>query len=396
MTELSKIELDGAHPHMPSDPVELGALMRELRMAAKRDLKDVAQELRIRQPYLEAIEDGRLDDLPGPAYTTGFLRAYSDFLGLDGHAVVECVKEAGLEFDKRASLVLPSPVEDGGLPTGSLLLVAAMLAVVAYAGWYYVWTEDSTVMDPVSHMPAELASLTGDRNTSPPAAPATVDPVAAPREADSTPIEMDPAPDQPVTASTVAVAPMASAPAANANENAPTSATNRTPPPERQTAMAPQLAPQPQIVPAKTKIAETKNAAANTQAAKRVETTPPKPARTESAVAAIQPVAAPPAVASAVTVPTVPRAPIDKRRIRIRATTDSWVEIRDAKDDPLMSKLMQEGDSFDLESRPGLKLVTGNAGGLQLFVDTKKVPPLGPMGEILQDVPIDADSLLKR
>lgn len=387
MTELPKIELDGAAPHVPADPVEIGALMREMRMGAKRELNDVAQELRIRQPYLEAIEEGRLDDLPGPAYATGFLRAYSEFLGLDGNMVIERIKEAGLDIDKRASLTLPSPVEEGGLPTGSILMVAALLAVVAYAGWYFIWTSDRVPLDNAGAMPAELAALTGSKASeasSPSAVPANIDPVAAPRSAEAV--------------------------AATDDGKAPVQAANALP-----VAAKPNSAPPPTVVaaanPAPKTVTKTAKLAPKAAATK---TSPPAPAA-KTVAAAPAPSRTSPAL---VTVPTAvkikpqttnlaavtppaatapaPAAAADVRRIKITATTDSWVEIRDANGEPLTSKLMHNGDSLDLESRPGLKLVTGNAGGLVLSVDSKKVATLGQMGEILQNVPIDADSLLSR
>ena len=42
---------------------------------------DVAAPLRIRLPYLEAIELGELAALPGPAYQTGFVRTYAQRWG---------------------------------------------------------------------------------------------------------------------------------------------------------------------------------------------------------------------------------------------------------------------------------------------------------------------------
>ncbi|MEI6161207.1 MAG: helix-turn-helix transcriptional regulator, partial [Roseococcus sp.] len=41
---------------------------------------DVALELRIRRTYIEAIETGRFDALPGQAYTQGFVRSYANYL----------------------------------------------------------------------------------------------------------------------------------------------------------------------------------------------------------------------------------------------------------------------------------------------------------------------------
>lgn len=388
---MPKLELDGAAPHVPADPVEIGALMREMRMAGKRELNDVAHELRIRQPYLEAIEDGRLDDLPGPAYATGFLRAYSEFLGLNGDTVIERIKEAGLDIDKRASLTLPSPVEEGGLPTGSILMVAALLAVVAYTGWYFIWTSDRVPLDNAGAMPAELASLTGSKaseSSSPLAAPASVDPVAAPQNAEIAPAAEGATP--PVQ--TAAVQPVAGKPAND--------------PPETPVAAAKQLGKSASKPAADSpKFAPMKVVAAKSEALLPVKTIPVKPVPQTTAAAALPrtapspvtrtPTNTKPKTAALAAAPT-PAPAADIRRIKITATTDSWVEIRDANGEPLTSKLMHNGDSLDLESRPGLKLVTGNAGGLVLSVDSKKVAALGQMGEILQNVPIDADSLLSR
>ena len=113
---------------------ELGGMLRETRSAFQRELSDVALELRIRLVHLEAIEEGRLDRLPGPAYASGFLRAYGDYLGLDGEDLVNKFKLAGGVGGGRMDLQLPSPVEEGRLPTGSILLVAAVLAFGAYGG----------------------------------------------------------------------------------------------------------------------------------------------------------------------------------------------------------------------------------------------------------------------
>ena len=67
-------------PEAPDPPVgefstsELGAMLRESRVSLGRELEDIAAELRIRLVYLQAIEDGRLEDLPGITYATGRIR----------------------------------------------------------------------------------------------------------------------------------------------------------------------------------------------------------------------------------------------------------------------------------------------------------------------------------
>ncbi len=74
----------------PLDPPDLKAhdsvsdTLRLARLEHGQDLRTVAQVLRIRHTYLEAIEKGDFEHLPGTAYAIGFLRTYAEFLGLEG------------------------------------------------------------------------------------------------------------------------------------------------------------------------------------------------------------------------------------------------------------------------------------------------------------------------
>ncbi|MFQ5764972.1 MAG: helix-turn-helix domain-containing protein, partial [Rhodospirillales bacterium] len=74
------------------DGHSVGALLKVSRLRVGMDLEEVADVLRIRYVYLEAIEDGRFDDLPGTPYATGFIRAYAEHLGLDSDEVVRRFK----------------------------------------------------------------------------------------------------------------------------------------------------------------------------------------------------------------------------------------------------------------------------------------------------------------
>jgi cytoskeletal protein RodZ len=72
------------------DLAPIGVRLREARMRQGLDLADCAAATRIRERYLIAIEDGRFESLPGPAYVSGFVRAYAAHLGV---AVEGPVKE---------------------------------------------------------------------------------------------------------------------------------------------------------------------------------------------------------------------------------------------------------------------------------------------------------------
>src|SRR5262249_61207999 len=66
-------------------PVDIGVgeLLRLTRERLGHELETVANQLRIRLSYLEAIEEARFRDLPGTTYAVGFVRSYADYLGLD-------------------------------------------------------------------------------------------------------------------------------------------------------------------------------------------------------------------------------------------------------------------------------------------------------------------------
>ena len=82
-------------------------LLKTTRERAGQDLQTVAQVLRIRHVYLEAIEGGRFDELPGKTYVVGFVRAYAEYLGLDSEEVVKRFKDEIAGLEGKAELVFP-------------------------------------------------------------------------------------------------------------------------------------------------------------------------------------------------------------------------------------------------------------------------------------------------
>ncbi len=80
--------------------------------------------------------------------------------------------------------------------------------------------------------------------------------------------------------------------------------------------------------------------------------------------------------------------------IVIRATNNSWVEITDANTQSvLFTGVMSAGTSFDVPSRDGLLLTTGNAGVLDIFVDGESVPKIGGIGAVRKGVTLNPDRL---
>jgi cytoskeleton protein RodZ len=68
---------------MTTSAQNLGRELQSKREQLGYSLKDVAEHTRIRKVYLESMEQGQFEALPGQAYVTGFVRVYARHLGLD-------------------------------------------------------------------------------------------------------------------------------------------------------------------------------------------------------------------------------------------------------------------------------------------------------------------------
>jgi cytoskeleton protein RodZ len=142
-------------------------------MALGLTVEDMSESLRIRRVYLAALEDGRVKDLPAPAYAVGFVRTYARALGLDDDEVVRRFREAsGVVVQRKLDLVFPEPVPDRGVPAGALVLVGAILAIGAYVGWYQ-WSGTGTrTVDAVPVPPPAIEQAI--REPTPPEVPPVV------------------------------------------------------------------------------------------------------------------------------------------------------------------------------------------------------------------------------
>lgn len=349
----------------PRQRRNVGQLLRETRERDGSDLARVAAALRIRAPYLEALEAGQYDRLPGPVYALGFVRAYAIHLGLDGDEAVRRFKIEAEGLEGHRDLSFPVPLVQRSIPGGTMLLVAAILAICGYGLWYYLSSSARPRLERVSAVPAELA---------PPAAPATSARIAAapPAAAPSLP-------------------PASSAPAPSTTPPpslAPVSQTDATPPEISAPAVA--MAPPPEAAPAPPVPAP--------------DSVPENPTPTAAPIAAA-PAPAPvvlkpptPPVAAAVKAPPAPDGPHvyglvnGETRVVIRAVTDAWIQVRDPSRTPIFTRQLSAGDIYHVPDRPGLTMRTGKGSGLAIAVDGQQTPPIG--GSVRPNVSLDPNRLL--
>jgi cytoskeleton protein RodZ len=133
---------------------ELGSSLREARVRRGVELAQVGAEPRIRTRYLQALEDERFELLPGSVYAKGFLRAYADYLGLDGELFVD-------EYNARFSAEeTPPPPPQLKLRPRTLrsYAVASTALLLTIAGGFVAWQQSRSSSPPAGSQAAAAAS----------------------------------------------------------------------------------------------------------------------------------------------------------------------------------------------------------------------------------------------
>jgi transcriptional regulator with XRE-family HTH domain len=111
---------------------ELGERIRAARTDVGVEVSDLATRTRIGARYLHSIEEGKLNDLPGPVFVKGFIRAICTELGSDPLPLIELIDQIqdeepaeetdGTNGSKRAVPLILSGVLLAVLVTGGILL----------------------------------------------------------------------------------------------------------------------------------------------------------------------------------------------------------------------------------------------------------------------------------
>lgn len=369
----------------------VAALLRRRREELGRDIATVARQLRIRAVYISAIEEGRLQDLPGTAYAVGFVRAYADYLGLDGNSIVGDYRDELARRSRQNQLIWPvDQVEHKHFPGGIVLVICLLVAGALYGGWYFASQPGGTGIDLIDQVPEFMKKQTSDGvpeggdapvedaggQTGAATPPASSDSGGTPASAQASQAPAPIAQPAPAELPTAITPPPAAAIAGSATDEPaapiplPASNTIATvPAPVAAPAAAeetnvPDATPEPQSLDP----SGNDQAAVDPQADDAAETEPPVEADAASAIAA-------------------------GKRIVLRATKDSWVEIFDAEEGVVLQRILRAGETFAVPDQPGLTMNTGNAGGIVIELDGKARPALGSIGVVKRGVKLDAASL---
>jgi cytoskeletal protein RodZ len=150
---------DWQHTHFPAQHDEsrgeIGRLLEQKRKERGLSLEEVEQATKIRKRYLRGLEREDYAILPDAVYARGFLKTYANYLGLDGQALSQQLKNSTKTHRERSIDYSPSPeaeseeplISPGGLKgvqkrtistSAVVSLIVAVLALTAVIGTLYV------------------------------------------------------------------------------------------------------------------------------------------------------------------------------------------------------------------------------------------------------------------
>ena len=342
----------------------IGQVLRDTRLSQSKNIQEISQILRIRQIYLDAIENNDFAQLPGKIYIIGFIKTYAEYLQLDSEEIIRAYKSGDLVETTNTDLVFPTIVPEDGMPNKLTLLLGFMIAIAGYGGWYYINNNVSSIENPGSlnkseipkpsqikklktNNPLNTTKTLTQKNTL-----LTSDPLKREKEIKNA----DPRSSIKVGLGGVTGKILSEKQDISGKYNQ-------------------VIEPQPLLqnsnkpLSLKTNIKD-KISTLDTKTEVVNVTKPLKPKLLEKN-----------------NVLSPKNKAIESSRITIRALSDSYLQVRNKSlNQILITRLLKKGSTYDVPNQEGLSLITGNAGALEIFVDGQKVPPIGAIGSVRRNV----------
>lgn len=145
---------------------EIGDILRQAREEKGFSLKEIQEVTKIRIRYLEAIDEGDFEAIPGEVYRKGFIVNYANAVGLDGQGILqkynnikatqeEQARQEQLLIEQEENLSQKSNFNSEWLK-GIYLGVAAALAIVLLISFFLLPTLHNSKSEEVVK-PVEIA-----------------------------------------------------------------------------------------------------------------------------------------------------------------------------------------------------------------------------------------------
>jgi transcriptional regulator with XRE-family HTH domain len=145
-----------------------GRKLTEARQQLGLTIEEVAERIRVRKEFLEALEDMNIKLLPGKAYAVAFLRSYARELGIDERAIVDQFQDESALTREDVQSQIRNPTSKPGRDRPWLAAAALVVIAAGFVGFRALQT--SPPEDGASTQQTEVAASASPGGTTPAAA----------------------------------------------------------------------------------------------------------------------------------------------------------------------------------------------------------------------------------
>jgi cytoskeleton protein RodZ len=123
-------------PALALDPEwRAGRKLAEARRQRGWTLDEVAERIRVRREFLEALEEMNVKLLPGKAYALAFLRSYARELGVDEKAIIDQFQDESALTRDSAQPQIRAPVSRPRRERPWTIAAGLVVIAAAFVGW---------------------------------------------------------------------------------------------------------------------------------------------------------------------------------------------------------------------------------------------------------------------
>ena len=167
---------------------ELGEVLKKARLEKNLTLDKIQDQTKIRKRYLEALEEGDYEALPGKFYVRAFIKNYAEAIGLDAEEVLKYYENDIPKLDTKSDEVIPARkpqrMRSSRSEKLSKILVNVLLwgffILIIVVLWYYLVSNNKSEPDKQDNSPITQNSQAPDLTVNNPAPTPTVTPEPTP------------------------------------------------------------------------------------------------------------------------------------------------------------------------------------------------------------------------
>ena len=339
-----------------------GEALQEARTKSNQSLSQISSLLRIRHDYLKAIENGTPDNIPGTAYAIGFIKSYSNYLGIDPEGYINSLKTKAQNPALKNSNVFPSPAPEGKIPSVMVIFTTILIT----GGIVLIWDNLQKTSTHLSNQHDVIKLQTNSK---------TVVGEQANQNNDSKSFSQKKAPEK------------------KSLQHGKKIVVSKTTPDNslktRQYKSA-KLIEKKGIEPTDLQSGTTKRTkkksleTASVNSSSLRETTDQFQAKAKKTVVDVKRL-------------RVSKAPsvAEVSAFTIQATADSWIQIKALNSNILLSRILKTDETYNVPNRNDLLLSTGNIGALVIRINGKEITKYAGSMRVAKDIALTKDNLLK-